>query len=88
MTDIVERLTPIAYWNGSYGDPYFRQEYDAPCIGINGIPLYTIEQFGELIAASQAVVDRWDTPLWKNVPHTAEFIERLRAALAKVKGGA
>ena len=32
--------------------------------------------------AAQAVVERWDTPLWKDVPHTAEYIEALRAALA------
>lgn len=37
----------------------------------------------ELRQAAQAVVDRWDTPLWKDAPHTAEFIDRLRAALAR-----
>ena len=36
----------------------------------------------DLIAAAQAVVDRWDTPLWKDAPATAEYIGRLRAALA------
>ena len=36
----------------------------------------------DLIAAAQAVVARWDTPLWKDVPATAEYIGRLRAALA------
>ena len=35
-----------------------------------------------MIAAAQAVVDRWDTPAWKDVEHTAVFINRLRAALA------
>lgn len=35
----------------------------------------------ELRAAAQAVVDRWDMPLWKDVPATAVFINRLRAAL-------
>jgi hypothetical protein len=35
-----------------------------------------------LIAAAQAVVDRWDTPAWKDVEHTAVFINRLRAALS------
>jgi hypothetical protein len=33
--------------------------------------------------AAQAVVDRWDTPAWKDVPHTGEFINALRAALAE-----
>ena len=36
----------------------------------------------DMATAAQAVVDRWDTPLWKDVPSTAEYIGRLRAALA------
>lgn len=36
----------------------------------------------DLRAAAQAVVDRWDTPLWKDAPSTAEYIGRLRTALA------
>lgn len=36
---------------------------------------------GALRSAAQAVVDRWDTPLWKDVPATGEFINDLRAAL-------
>ena len=35
--------------------------------------------------AAQAVVDRWDTPLWKNVPATALYIAALREALAHGK---
>ena len=31
--------------------------------------------------AAQAAVDRWDTPLWKDVPATAEHINELREAL-------
>ena len=34
-----------------------------------------------LVEAAQALVDRWDTPLWKDVPHTGEFIGKLREAL-------
>lgn len=37
----------------------------------------------KLREAAQAVVDRWDTPLWKDVPATAEYINRLRSALAE-----
>lgn len=33
-------------------------------------------------AAARAVVERWDTPLWKDAPATAGFINRLRAALS------
>jgi predicted DNA-binding ribbon-helix-helix protein len=35
----------------------------------------------ELVKAAKAVVDRWHTPLWKEAPHTAEFINRLENAL-------
>ena len=37
----------------------------------------------KLRTAAQAVIDRWDTPLWKDVPATAVFIEQLRAALGE-----
>jgi hypothetical protein len=33
--------------------------------------------------AAQALVDRWDTPLWKEAPHTGQYIDALRAALAQ-----
>ena len=37
----------------------------------------------DLRKAAQAVVDRWDTPSWKDVPATAIYIEALRQALAE-----
>ena len=37
----------------------------------------------KLREAAQAVIDRWDTPHWKDVPATAEYIGRLRAALGE-----
>lgn len=42
----------------------------------------------ELLEAAQAVVARWDTPLWKDAPATAESINALRAAIAKATGAA
>ena len=36
----------------------------------------------ELTRAARAVVERWDSPLWKDLPHTAEYIDALRRALA------
>jgi hypothetical protein len=36
----------------------------------------------QLSQAARAVVERWDSPLWKDLPHTAESINALRAALA------
>lgn len=43
-----------------------------------------IAERDELLAAAQSVIDRWDTPLWKDVPATAEYINRLREAVGKV----
>lgn len=37
--------------------------------------------YDTLAAAAQAVVDRWDTPLWKDAEHPAEVINRLRRVL-------
>ena len=34
-----------------------------------------------LQTAAQALIDRWDSPLWKDQPHTAEYIAELRKAL-------
>jgi hypothetical protein len=40
----------------------------------------------QLRKAAQALVSRWDTPLWKDAPHTGVFIDALRAALeARIK---
>jgi len=35
----------------------------------------------QLIDAAQAVIDRWKTPLWKDVPATGNYINALRDAL-------
>lgn len=40
-----------------------------------------LSELAELRAAAQAVVERWDSPKWKEQPHTAGFIDRLRKAL-------
>ncbi len=37
----------------------------------------------DLRKAAQDLVDRWDTPLWKDAPHTGQYIDALRAALAQ-----
>lgn len=38
-----------------------------------------------LIAAAQAVIDRWDSPKWKDLPATGSYIHALRLALANAK---
>lgn len=35
--------------------------------------------------AAKAVVERWDSPKWKDLPHTAEFIDALRTALGNTR---
>lgn len=37
----------------------------------------------ELLAAALAVIERWDTPAWKEVPATGTYIDALRRAVAK-----
>jgi hypothetical protein len=39
-----------------------------------------------LIEAAMAVVERWETPLWKDAPATAEYIYKLRDALNATQG--
>lgn len=47
---------------------------------------YLMAAAPDLLAAAIAVIDRWDTPLWKDVPATANYINVLRAAVAKGLG--
>ena len=50
------------------------------------IKLQVIErQRDELVQAAQAIIDRWDSPKWSNLPHTGEYIAKLRDAVAKAK---
>jgi predicted ATP-binding protein involved in virulence len=39
-----------------------------------------------MISAATDVVERWETPLWKDAKPTATFIHALRDAVDKVKG--
>lgn len=43
------------------------------------------KQRDTLLEAAEAVVERWDSPLWKDLPNTGEYINRLRAAIASMK---
>lgn len=43
-------------------------------------------QRDELLKALEAIIERWDTPLWKDVPHTGNYINAARLVVAKVKG--
>jgi len=39
----------------------------------------------KLLEAAKAVIARWDTPLWRDAPATAVFINELRAAVASME---
>jgi hypothetical protein len=39
----------------------------------------------ELVKAAQDVIERWDSPAWKDQPHTGEYINRIRQALANYR---
>jgi len=40
----------------------------------------------ELLEALEAIIERWDTPLWKDVPNTGNYINAARLVVAKAKG--
>lgn len=42
------------------------------------------EAYAALADAACAVIERWDSPAWKDLPHTGESINALRRALAGV----
>jgi hypothetical protein len=46
-----------------------------------------MEQRDRLAEAARAVVDRWETPTWKDAPHTGLFIRALADALDAIEGG-
>lgn len=46
------------------------------------------ERHDELLSAAKVVIEHWDSPLWKDLPPTAEVIARLRDVVVKVEGGA
>ena len=40
----------------------------------------------ELVDVLEAIIARWDTPLWKDVPNTARYINAARSIVHKAKG--
>ena len=72
------------YEMGDYCSGYVRNDDGDVCMS------YDVERLeksnAELLAAAKSVVERWDSPLWKEQGHTGTFIERLREAIAKSEG--
>jgi hypothetical protein len=48
---------------------------------------HLISSAPDMYGALKAIIERWDTPAWKDVEPTAEVINRARAALSKAEGG-
>jgi len=48
--------------------------------------LHLIAAAPELYETLEAIIARWDTPLWKDIEPTGVFIGKGRAALAKARG--
>lgn len=65
-----------------HGEIYCIKNITGEALTLKAGDIQQAEGNQELIDAAKAVVERWDTPLWKDVPHTAEYIHRLRNALA------
>ena len=40
----------------------------------------------ELLDSLEAIIERWDTPLWKDAPNTGNYINAARLVVAKAKG--
>ncbi len=49
-------------------------------------PAVDLEGLRELKDAAKAVIDRWDSPDWKDTVHTGGYIHRLKSALQKFEG--
>ena len=84
MTDLIERLRQHAL-----PDPHDEREVlHAPLLRDAADEIERLRAHrDELLGAAQAVVDRWDSVLWARLPHTGEFIARLRTAIVKATKG-
>jgi len=89
------KFTPGPWWTTRHGewiagrDPDVGEIIVAKTEGLNWeANACLIAAIPDIYDAAQAVVERWDSPLWKNLPHTKEYIDELRAALAKARGEA
>ncbi len=79
MTD----LTKIDAWHPIETLPEFNEELNIT-FWFPEIKEQTI--FHSYAAAEQAVIDRWDSPKWKDEAPTAEYINRLRVAVNSATG--
>jgi hypothetical protein len=84
-----EEVEVVAYWDGSYGSPYFAQKPNSPGIGSKGIPLMTVTQHQRIVGGLKAELE-WVKALNKaldesNQRHLTENA-KLREALEAIVG--
>lgn len=73
---------------GGVAATYFRLEPEKTYRTYSAACQDEAERAQGLVKAAQAVIDRWETPLWKDVPATGTFIYALRDAIKAYKGDA
>ena len=82
--EALDAAAESALWKAAYFGALAATITPAPPV----MPTQTVWQVMQEIdqsilrSAAQDVVDRWDTPLWKEAVHTGDYIEALRMALA------
>ena len=82
--EALDAAAESALWKAAYFGAFAATITPAPPV----MPTQTVWQVMQEIdqsilrSAAQDVVDRWDTPLWKEAVHTGDYIEALRMALA------
>jgi len=57
---------------------------NGPCPFCSACPCMHSRNLDSVINSAREVVERWDAPLWKDIPATAIYIGRLRAALLSI----
>ena len=76
------------FTNVKLGDAWKTIEIPEPYVKPNKADANLIAAAPELLEAAERFVERWDNPLWESQEmHTGRIIARLRAAIAKAKGG-
>jgi hypothetical protein len=75
-TELAEKTNEVSNWHRHYRDEASKAQKCKQAY------IEQEKEVARLRAAAQAVVDRWETPLWKDAEPTASVIYRLRDALA------
>ena len=91
MTDAPERICAWVYRDGNRmhhnwrGDDFPRGPWQTEYVRADLATPLNDPRVEALMKKARAVVDRWDSPLWKDLPHTGESIADLRAAISALE---